>query len=129
MDSKLDAQAASEKIVHITTYDSDNTPGTVAMWFYPMSGKIYMSTARDSVKTKRIALNPRVGLQFRDRKAPIVEGRASVVSEENIIRGASEGLFSKYEGGGVWWDSLEHMVRGFLKHDPSVLLEITLEDP
>ena len=116
-----------EKIVHLTTYDADGVAGTVAMWFYPANGKIYMSSGINSVKTRRIARNPAVGLQFGSRSAPMVQGKASVATDPSTIRLASEGLYDKYEGGGVWWNSLENMVSGFLRQSPSVLLEITLD--
>lgn len=118
----------NEKIVHVTTYNKDGTAGTVAMWFFYMSGKIYMSTDRNSVKVKRIAMVPSVGLQFKNRKAPLVHGTARVVTDKEIIRKAAESLFNKYDEKGQWWESVENMVEGFLKQCPSVLLEITLGD-
>ena len=128
MDPELKKRLESEKIVHITTYERDGTPGTVAMWTLFHRGKIYMSTGRGSVKVRRLARNPMVGLQMQDRKAPMLEGQARVVTEPELIRPVSEGLFNKYDGAGEWWTSIDNMIRGFRRQDPSVLLEITLED-
>ena len=129
MNPTLPEQLAKEKIVHVTTYEKDGTAGTVAMWFLFMSGKIYMSTDNNSVKVRRIATDPRVTLQFgKKKKGPILHGRARITSDEQTIKGAAQGLFGKYDSSGQWGESVENMVRGFLRRHPSVLLEITLDD-
>ncbi len=129
MKSKLPEQLEREKIVRITTFDKDGTAGTVAMWFFYMSGRIYMSTDRESVKVRRIESDPRVELQFgKKRLGPVLRGSARIAADEEVIQKAAQGLFGKYDSSGQWWESVENMVRGFLRQDPSVLLEITLDD-
>ena len=58
----------------------------------------------------------------------MIDGRVRVITEEESIRPVAEGLFRKYEGGGTWWGSPDNMVRGYHRQNPSVLLEITLEN-
>ena len=128
MDSKLLKRLELEKTIHITTYNRDGSKGTVAMWFLFHQGNLYMSTGKNSVKVGRIARDPRVGLQLKDRKASMIEGCARMITEKELIRPVAEGLFRKYEGGGSWWGSVDNMVRGYHSQNPSVLLEITLED-
>ena len=128
MDIELRKQLDFKRTIHITTYNQDGTEGTVAMWFLFHQGKLYMSTGKNSVKAQRITHDTRVKLQFKDRMNVMIHGHATIVTGKESIRPVAEGLFHKYEGGGTWWGSVDNMTHGYHRRNPSVLLEITIDD-
>ena len=111
--------------LHITTYGADGEPGTVPVWFDYYQGRFYISTMPDTLKCKKIRLNPRVKLAIGGRRGPAVVGRARFVSEENILGRIAPLHARKYPSGP--WRSVEELVRWWREGKERVLLEISTE--
>ena len=58
-----------EQLVYVTTYDRTGKAGTVPVWFLYQDGKAYISTMPQSLKARKLALDPRVRLALGGRPA------------------------------------------------------------
>ncbi len=110
-----------ETEVLITTFDAGGKPGAVPIWFVYHDGKVYMATGRESVKTRKLRLNPRVRLSFGGGR-PALEGTGRVCEDEAVIRSAAPVLNARYNGA---WGPDEDMIARLVDGD-TVLLEIEI---
>ena len=121
MTPALESALREEAEVVITTYDANGRPGSVPIWFACVGGKVYMATGRESLKVRKLRINPWVCLSFPGRKSMSLDGTGRVCAEESLVCRVAPLLNRKYEGA---WGHDAHMVRRLLSGD-AVLLEVT----
>ncbi len=87
-------QAAS--VIWLATVRSNGAPHLVPIWYLWVQDKLYICTARDSVKARNVAANRRVVLALEDGSDPLViEGDARILNE--IPAKVSAGFKQKYD--------------------------------
>ena len=121
MTPELEQALRQESEVSITTYDTNDRPGSVPIWFVYEAGRVYMATEGDSRKVHKLRANPWVRLAFRRRNIPTMRGRGRICTEEDLVLRVAPILNDKY--GSAWGDDAQ-MARRLLGGD-IVLLEIT----
>ena len=91
---------ADDRYVSVATFRRDGAEVRTPVWFGEAGGKLYVFTAGDSGKVKRLRHTPRVRLAACDArggvKGPWREGVARVVTEMPTIDRARAALRAKY---------------------------------
>ena len=121
MTPAFESALREEAEVVITTYDANGRPGSVPIWFACVVWKVYMVTGRESLKVRKLRINPRVCLSFPGRKSISLDGAGRLCSEEALVCRVAPLLNREYEGA---WGHDAHMVQRLLSGD-AVLLEVT----
>jgi PPOX class probable F420-dependent enzyme len=83
--------SGTAKYVLLTTFRKDGTPVGTALWAALDDGKLFIWTASDSWKVKRIRRNPAVTLQTCDARGrtggtEVVTGTAAILDEAGTDR-------------------------------------------
>ncbi len=77
---------AKARCLSLTTFKRDGTPVATPVWFNVIDGKIYITTAADAWKVKRIRNNPRVEFATCTQRGkvtgPTIAGSARLLSSE-----------------------------------------------
>ena len=118
---ELEDALLHEDEILITTYDTDNKPGTVPIWFVYTEGKVYVATGRNSAKTLKLQTNPRVRLSFAGNKNRAIEGKGRICTEKMLVARVAPILNQKYRQA---WGPDTRMVERLLEGD-IVLIEVT----
>jgi len=69
------------KTVYLTTWSASGKPGTVPIWFFEHSGRIYFCSQRNTLKIRRIRRSGRAALQI-SRASPQMPCRARVLDRD-----------------------------------------------
>jgi general stress protein 26 len=84
----------------LSTVRPDGRPHTMPLWAVWHDGRLYLSTARTSVKARNLASNPRCTITTEDAaEAVIVEGSAAVEDRAGVLGPVWVAYKAKYE-----WD-------------------------
>jgi PPOX class probable F420-dependent enzyme len=74
--------------MYVTTYGPGGRAGTVPVWLWVSGGAVYFTTARESLKARRIRRNPRVTVHVGTADGPAFEGRAEWVDDRPDLEAA-----------------------------------------
>ncbi|GAB3624797.1 PPOX class F420-dependent oxidoreductase [Mariniluteicoccus endophyticus] len=110
-----------EKYASLTTFRRTGVPVSTAVWVAPDGGALIMITGAGAGKLKRLAHTPRVTLQPCSMSgkvapgAPVVEGMATVVTDEAEIDRYKDVLRRKY---GLHYRAWTFVERLWLRGEP-----------
>ncbi|MGO4600846.1 PPOX class F420-dependent oxidoreductase [Terrabacter sp. 2YAF2] len=91
-----------ERFVLLTTYRRNGEPVATPVWVLPDAGAAIVSTPEGAGKLKRLRQDPRVTVQPCDRRgnvdagAPVVEGRAEIITDSAASEAVNRRLARKY---------------------------------
>jgi len=91
-----------ERFVLLTTYRRSGEPVATPVWVLPDAGAAIVSTPEGAGKLKRLRADPRVTVQPCDRRgnvdagAPVVEGRAEIITDSAASEAVNRRLARKY---------------------------------
>lgn len=92
----------SERFVLLTTYRRNGEPVATPVWVLPDAGAAIVTTPEGAGKLKRLRQDPRVTVQPCDRRgnvdagAPVVEGRAEIITDSAASEAVNRRLARKY---------------------------------
>jgi PPOX class probable F420-dependent enzyme len=124
IDAALDAALARAKRIHFTTFSAAGTPGTVPVWFMRKDGRLYFTTARASLKARRIQASGRVRVHVGAADGPAFDATARLVDDrpdlEREILGAYRRKYPLVVPLFMGW-----FIRRRLARKDNVVIEIT----
>ncbi len=91
-----------ERFVLLTTYRRSGEPVATPVWVLPDAGAAIVSTPEGAGKLKRLRHDPRVSITPCDRRgnvedgAPVVEGRAEIITDTTASEAVNRRLARKY---------------------------------
>ena len=91
-----------ERFVLLTTYRRSGEPVQTPVWVLPDAGAAIVSTPEGAGKLKRLRNDPRVTIAPCDRRgnvedgAPVVEGRAEIITDTAASEAVNRRLARKY---------------------------------
>jgi uncharacterized protein len=91
-----------ERFVLLTTYRRSGEPVQTPVWVLPDAGAAIVSTPEGAGKLKRLRNDPRVTIAPCDRRgnvdegAPVVEGRAEIITDSAASEAVNRRLSRKY---------------------------------
>lgn len=99
--NRKDEFLKTQKILHLTTIGSKNTPHVVPVWYLYSSKKIYIGTntktkkAQNIMKNNKVAFCVDVGIN-----SPIFgvmgQGNANIILENNKVKTIAEKILARY---------------------------------
>lgn len=99
--NRKDEFLKTQKILHLTTIESKNTPHVVPVWYLYSSKKIYIGTNTKTKKAQNIRKNNKVAFCIdRGVNTPIFgvmgQGNANVILENNKVKKIAKKILARY---------------------------------
>lgn len=89
-DSNAQQRLQTAPNIWLATVRPDGSPHLIPIWFVWIENKLYVCTARNSVKARNVAANPKVSLALEDGSNPLVLEGSGAIREETPPEVAAE---------------------------------------
>lgn len=99
--NRRDEFLKTQKILHLTTIGSRNTPHIVPVWYMYSSKKIYVGTNTETQKAKNVKKNNKVAFCVdKGVNSPIYgvmgQGNANIILENTKVKQIAKKILSRY---------------------------------
>jgi PPOX class probable F420-dependent enzyme len=121
------AQLDRHRYVSLATYRRSGAEVATPVWFAVMDGRLYVFTAGDSGKVKRLRHTARVGVAPATMRGvargAFVPGIARIVSDSRLVARAHAAVRAKY-GWQVWLADTLSRLSGRIRHRAWIEIEV-----
>ena len=92
-------------VIWLTTFNTSDKPGSVPVWFVYHEGEIYVTSAADTKKVRKLRRNKYVLVAIGKRDAEMrFDGTCEIGADEKMFREIMNLFFKKYgEEAKKWW--------------------------
>ena len=94
------SELARERYVSLATFRRNGTEVKTPVWFAMIDGKLYVVTAGNAGKVKRLRHSPKARVAVSDARGGVRgawrEAKARIVTDRAVIERAHEALLAKY---------------------------------
>ncbi|MEX2192330.1 MAG: pyridoxamine 5'-phosphate oxidase family protein [Nitrosarchaeum sp.] len=116
----------TQKVLHLTTIGSRNTPHIVPVWYMYSSKKIYIGTNTRTQKAKNVMKNNKVAFCVdMGVNSPIYgvmgQGNANIILEDNRVKQIAKKILARY------FKNIQNKSAIELLDDTNCIIEITPE--